>query len=66
VAASWLRADREAQDGPYGQTVHVNLSVNARNYSSDVIGNFQSYQLSHNGDPCSYSLTILSTFGQAH
>ncbi|HEY6276205.1 MAG TPA: hypothetical protein VIX86_07720 [Streptosporangiaceae bacterium] len=51
---------------PYGQTVHVNLSVNANNYSSDIIGNFQNYQLSHNGDPCSYNLTIESTFGQAH
>jgi hypothetical protein len=47
---------------PYGQTAHVNAS----NYSSDIIGNFQNYQLSHNGDPCSYSLTIESTFGQAH
>lgn len=51
---------------PFGQAAHVNLSVNANNYSSDIIGNFQNYQLSHNGDPCSYSLTIESTFGQAH
>jgi len=51
---------------PYGQTVHVNLSVNAGNYSSDIVGNFQNYQLSHSGDPCSYSLAIESTFGQAH
>jgi hypothetical protein len=51
---------------PYGQTAHVNLSVNANNYSNDIIGNFQNYQLSHSGDPCSYSLAIESTFGQAH
>jgi hypothetical protein len=41
----------------------VNLNVAADPNGADIIGNFQNYQLSHNGDPCSYKLTAVSTFG---
>lgn len=51
---------------PFGQTVHANLSVPADPNGPDIVGNFQNYQLSHNGDPCSYDLTVVSTFGPAH
>jgi hypothetical protein len=51
---------------PFGQTVHANLNAAADPNGADIIGNFQNYQLSHNGDPCSYTLTALSTFGATH
>jgi hypothetical protein len=52
---------------PFGKTVHANLHVAADPNGADIIGNFQTYQLSHlNGDPCDYTLTEVSTFGAAH
>jgi hypothetical protein len=52
---------------PFGGTAHVNLRANAADYSGDVIGNFQNYQLSHpNSDACNYTLTEVSTFGSPH